>query len=76
MARREFASAKSLLEGAKQQFPQSLLPRVVLSHALLQEGQDAAEVALREVLTIDPNHLPTRHNLRVLLHQQGGRVAS
>jgi glycosyltransferase involved in cell wall biosynthesis len=78
MARQEFASAKNLLEEARQQFPQSLLPRVVLSHALLQEGHDleAAEVALREVLTMDPNHLPTRHNLRVLMHKRGACIAS
>jgi tetratricopeptide (TPR) repeat protein len=73
MARHEFGPAKDLLAEAKQRFPNSLLPRVVFSHALLQEDRDldAAETALREVLTMDPNHLPTRHNLHVLMHKRG-----
>ena len=73
MARQEFGPAKTLLQEAKQRFPNSVLPRVVLSHALLQEDRDldAAESALREVLALDPNHVPTMHNLRVLMHRRG-----
>jgi hypothetical protein len=54
------------------QFPQAIEPRVVLSQALLQEGQDAAaaERALRDILTLDPNHYEARHNLGVLLQQR------
>jgi hypothetical protein len=40
---------------------------------LLQEGRDweGAERALRDVLALDPGHAEARHNLDVLLHQQG-----
>ena len=74
MARREFAAAKSLLVEVKERFPNSLLPRVLMSHALLQEDtdHDAAERALREILAMDPNHEPARQNLRVLLSQKAG----
>jgi Flp pilus assembly protein TadD len=46
---------------------------VILSHVLLQEGQDwdAAERALRDVLALDPNHQETRHNLALLLRRLG-----
>ncbi|HWY85537.1 MAG TPA: tetratricopeptide repeat protein, partial [Gemmataceae bacterium] len=77
MARKEFGPAKDLLEDAKQRFPTSLLPRVVLAHALLQEDRDVAgaEHALREVLAMDPHHGPTRHNLRVLMNRRGPEKA-
>ena len=78
MARKEFGPAKDLLEDAKQRFPTSLLPRVVLAHALLQEDRDldGAEHALREVLAMDPHHGPTQHNLRVLMSRKGTLPAS
>jgi hypothetical protein len=42
---------------------------------LLQEGRDwnAAENALRDVLTLDPNHAEARQNLAVLMRQQSER---
>jgi GT2 family glycosyltransferase/tetratricopeptide (TPR) repeat protein len=73
LARQEFAAARQLLEQAIPQAPQQIWPRVILSHVLLQEGQDwsAAEEALRSVLTLDPNHAEARRNLAVLLRQRG-----
>jgi tetratricopeptide (TPR) repeat protein len=75
MARKEFGAAKALLATVKSKFPNALAPRVVLSHALLQENVDldSAEAALRDVLTIEPNHRSTAHNLRILLQTKSGR---
>jgi tetratricopeptide (TPR) repeat protein len=69
LKRREFPAARELLEGAIARAPQALMPRVLLSHALLQEGRDrtAAERALRDVLALDPLNAEARHNLAVLL---------
>jgi tetratricopeptide (TPR) repeat protein len=69
LARREFAAARRLLEDAAARAPDLLAPRVLLSHALLQEGCDpaAAERALREVLALDPGNREARHNLAILL---------
>jgi tetratricopeptide (TPR) repeat protein len=73
LARRHFAAARELLEGAIAQAPVALTPRVLLSHALLQEGRDpeAAERALRDVLALDPNNAEASHNLAVLLRRNG-----
>ncbi len=73
LARRGFAAARALLEGAVAGAPQALWPRVLLTHALLQEGRDwdAAGRALRDVLALDPGHAEARRNLGVLLRQQG-----
>jgi glycosyltransferase involved in cell wall biosynthesis/Tfp pilus assembly protein PilF len=75
LARREFTPARRLLEEAIAQDPHALEPHIFLSHVLLQEGQDgdAAEAALRAVLDLDPQHSQARHNLQVLLRQQGRR---
>ena len=55
--------------------PQALWLRVVLTHVLLQEGQDwpAAERALCNVLALDPGHAEARGNL-TLLRQRHGAV--
>jgi len=73
LARKEFAAARQQVEGIIGEAPQALLPKVVLSYVLLQEGKDwlAAEKVLREILTLDPNFTEASHNLRVLLEQQG-----
>ncbi len=73
MARREFAGARALLEAACAASPQAVAPRVLLSHALLQEGRDvpAAEAALREVLRLEPGNAEARHNRELLLGQNG-----
>jgi tetratricopeptide (TPR) repeat protein len=72
MARREFGPARGLLGEAVASDPRALWPRVILSHALLQEGKDlgAAERALRDVLGLDPGNTEARHNLAVLLHRK------
>src|SRR5260370_28215966 len=52
------------------------MPRVLLSHVFLKEGKDqlAAENALRSILVREPNHREARHNLTVLLYNQGRKV--
>jgi hypothetical protein len=48
---------------------------VVLSHVLLQEHRDldAAEVALRDVLVLAPDHVQSQNNLQVLLEEKKAR---
>jgi tetratricopeptide (TPR) repeat protein len=69
LARKEFATARRLVESAIARAPQALRPRVVLSHVLLQEGREpqTAERALRDILALDPLNAEARHNLSVLL---------
>jgi tetratricopeptide (TPR) repeat protein len=73
LKRREFGKARRLLEETITKHPDALEARVLLTHALLQEGQDwdGAERALRAVLAIAPDHEETRRNLEVLLRQRG-----
>jgi tetratricopeptide (TPR) repeat protein len=73
LAAKDYTAARRLLEGTKQRYPTALWPRVIMSHALLQENQDlqAAEAALREILTMDPHHMQARHNLEILLSKKG-----
>jgi tetratricopeptide (TPR) repeat protein len=72
LARREFMAARRCLEQAIAAWPQALGPRVLLSHVLLQEDQDraAAEQALRDILTLEPQHAEALHNLAILLRQR------
>jgi tetratricopeptide (TPR) repeat protein len=72
LARKEFAAARGLFEGAIAGAPEAPVPWVLLSHALLQEGRDwaAAERALRKVLQLDPGNLEAHNNLAVLLRRQ------
>ena len=67
-ARKEFVPARRLLEHVIPRVPAALAPRVLLSHVLLQDGQDplAAEKALHDVLELDPSNTEARHNLTVL----------
>jgi glycosyltransferase involved in cell wall biosynthesis/Flp pilus assembly protein TadD len=78
IARREFSEARRLLEALTTRDPRALRPRVLLSHALLQEGRDpaAAEAALRAVLALDPNDAEARHNLALLLRQRAAGPGS
>jgi glycosyltransferase involved in cell wall biosynthesis/Flp pilus assembly protein TadD len=73
LARRDFEAARAVLEKAISQAPQALLPRVLLSHVLLQEGKDwaAAERALFDVLALEPGDREAQHNLLLLRQQQG-----
>jgi tetratricopeptide (TPR) repeat protein len=75
LARNEYHDARELLESTKQRHPQALWPRVVLSHVLLQEHRDldAAEIALRDVLVLAPDHLQSQNNLQVLLEEKKAR---
>jgi GT2 family glycosyltransferase/tetratricopeptide (TPR) repeat protein len=68
LARREFAAARALAEEAVGRFAAAVPALVLLSHVLLQEGQDpdAAERALRAILERDPDNAEARHNLKVL----------
>jgi hypothetical protein len=72
LARRAFAAPQALLRQATALNPGALWPRVVLSHALLQEGRnfDAAEQALRDVLALDAGNAVARNNLAVLLRNR------
>jgi thioredoxin-like negative regulator of GroEL len=72
MARKEFAAARWQLTQALDRYPNDIRLRVILSHALLQEGKDpiGAEQALRAVLLLDPNHAEAKHNLEVLLRER------
>jgi tetratricopeptide (TPR) repeat protein len=72
LARSEFDGAHRLMTETIEAHPQTLWPRVILSHVLLQEGKDwtAAEEALRDVLRMEPNHPEARRNLDVLLRQR------
>jgi GT2 family glycosyltransferase/predicted O-methyltransferase YrrM/predicted Zn-dependent protease len=76
LARQEFGAARWTLAEAIEAHPKALLPRVVLTHVLLQEGRDwaAAERALRDVLALDPGHAEARRNLAVLHSRHGVRV--
>lgn len=71
-ARREFTSARRLLEDAIPRFPKALGLRLLLTHVLIQEGRDwaGAEKALRDLLALDPDHPEANRNLQVLLQQQ------
>jgi GT2 family glycosyltransferase/predicted Zn-dependent protease len=72
LTRREFGAARTLLEVACAEAPRSLVPRVLLSHAWLQEGVDleAAERAVLSVLELAPDHAEARNNLFVLRQQR------
>jgi GT2 family glycosyltransferase/tetratricopeptide (TPR) repeat protein len=78
LARREFDRAQEVLRPAIARHPEALWPRVILSHALLQEGRDpgAAERALRDVLALDPTHAEARRNLAVLRRRLAGAACA
>jgi hypothetical protein len=58
--------------------PTAVQPRMLLSHALLQEGLDwpAAQRALQEVLALAPEHGEAQHNLAVLRHLQSQSLSA
>jgi Tfp pilus assembly protein PilF len=74
LARQDFAAAREVLHEAIARAPRALWPRVILTHAWLQEGRDAAaaERALLDVLELDPEHKEARHNLAVLRSRAAG----
>jgi glycosyltransferase involved in cell wall biosynthesis len=72
MSRGEFAAARELLGRLIGAAPTWTYPRVLLSHALLQEGMDpnATERALLDVLEMDPDNAEVKNNLGVLRRQR------
>ena len=68
----DVATARRLLEAAVASGPPALEPRVMLSRLLLEHttDRDAAELALRSVLALDPNHAEARRMLDALLNKQ------
>ena len=68
LGRREFDTAKQIVQELIAQDPKALRPRILLSHVLLQEdrGADAAERALLDVFAIDPRNTEVQNNLAVL----------
>ena len=78
MADGNFSAARQLLEEAVSRWPKALWPRVILSHALLQQGCDlaAAEQALHDVLALDPGHTEARHNLALVRKQRSSSTSA
>jgi GT2 family glycosyltransferase/tetratricopeptide (TPR) repeat protein len=72
LGQKEFELARALLAELIAQEPRAVFPRLILSHAYLQEGKDwdAAERALRDVLALDPDCAEARQNLLILLQRQ------
>jgi tetratricopeptide (TPR) repeat protein len=77
LVEKEYAPARQILEAAIAQAPETLFPRVILSHVLLQEAADwdAAERALRDVMKLDPGNAEAQANLDMLLKQKGRTLA-
>jgi tetratricopeptide (TPR) repeat protein len=73
LARRDFVQAQRLLRQAIARAPEAVPPRLYLTHVLLQDEHEPgpAEVALRELLTLDPGQAAAWQNLTVLLRRQG-----
>lgn len=71
-ARKDFAAARQLLEDAIHREPQVLTSYVILSHVLLQSGDEtAAEPLLRQIVGRDPGQAESWRNLAVLLRRRG-----
>jgi glycosyltransferase involved in cell wall biosynthesis/Tfp pilus assembly protein PilF len=68
LGKKEFSLAKECFRAASARATQALRPRVLLSHALLQEGTDwkGALDALNDVLAVDPDNKEAQDNLQVL----------
>jgi tetratricopeptide (TPR) repeat protein len=72
LARRDFAAARQLLEDTIRQAPHHLTAHVILSHVLLQSGDEiAAEPQLRRIVEIDPGQAESWRNLAVLYRRNG-----
>jgi tetratricopeptide (TPR) repeat protein len=68
LARKEFTLARQRLEETCSLAPRALVPHLLLSRLLLEEGRDwaAAKKTLHHLLSLDPHHAEARHNLAVL----------
>jgi tetratricopeptide (TPR) repeat protein len=78
LARKQFTSARAILGETIAAAPKAVWPREILTHVLLQEGQDLdqAEGALRDLLEIDPGNGEAKRNLEILLRQRPALVSS
>jgi Flp pilus assembly protein TadD len=78
LGQRQFAAARAAVQQLIDRFPAAVEPRMLLSHALLQEGLDwpAAERALQEVLALAPDHGEAQHNLAVLRQLQSKSLSA
>lgn len=71
LARKDFAAARQLLEDTLRQAPQHLPAHVILSHVLLQSGDEsAAEPQLRRIVKLDSRQAESWRNLAVLYRRQ------
>jgi tetratricopeptide (TPR) repeat protein len=71
LARKEFAEARRLLEEVIRQAPQVLTAYLILSHVLLQSGDErAAEPLLRRIVEMDHAQGEAWRNLAVLYRRQ------
>jgi len=68
LAQRDYSAARRLLEEVLAHHPRDERCLVLLSQALLQEGDDwsAAEQVLRRILQVNPRNQEAQHNLDVL----------
>jgi glycosyltransferase involved in cell wall biosynthesis/Tfp pilus assembly protein PilF len=79
LARKEFESARAILEELGAGNPRWVYPKVILSHVLLQASRErerpenlvAAESVLRQIVDLDPSQAESWRNLAVLLRHQG-----
>jgi tetratricopeptide (TPR) repeat protein len=71
LARKEFAAARQLLEEVLRQAPQLVTAQVILSHVLLQSGDEsAAEPLLRRIVEVDPTQAESWRNLAVFYRRR------
>ncbi len=65
---KSYDEAKTCLVATIAKYPDALAPKVILSHAYLQEGRDwkSAEQALLKVVELDPSNKEGARNLMVL----------
>jgi tetratricopeptide (TPR) repeat protein len=71
LARKEYDAARQLLEDVIGQTPQVLPAYVILSHVLLQSGdENAAEPLLRRIVEIDAGQAESWRNLAVLYRRR------
>jgi tetratricopeptide (TPR) repeat protein len=72
LAQKQFGDARRLLEEVLRQAPNHLPAHVLLSHVLLQAGDEtAAEPQLRRIVELDPGQAESWRNLAVLYRRTG-----
>jgi tetratricopeptide (TPR) repeat protein len=72
LAQKQFGEARRLLEEVLHQAPNHLPAHILLSHVLLQAGDEtAAEPQLRHIVALDPGQAESWRNLAVLYRRTG-----